>query len=73
MRKAYADAEARIYRLYKDYVTNDLHLEKQNTKRLVMRMKLDNKDVPVLLESLREENQSLKTAVGRYEKAIKNF
>ena len=68
-----ADTQMRIYKLYKDYVMNDLEREKNNLKLSLKHNKEDRKKLLAELQALRDENSEAQAAVQRYKQLVDNF
>ena len=63
----------RIYKLYREYIQNDMKRESKNATQAVKRVKLENQIQISDYLQLRSENQQLQQSIKRYQHLIKNF
>lgn len=66
----FAQEEARIYKLYRDYTQNDLKREKKNSMVTLKFAKMESDYITEELEALKNENGHLKKTVKRYQQLV---
>ena len=63
----------RIYKLYKEMIQNDMKKDKINAIEALKMVREDNKHFISEYLEMQQQNQSLKSAIKRYQGLVKNF
>lgn len=70
IREQFAQEEARIYKLYRDYTQNDLKREKKNSLVTLKYVKMEGNVVFEELQAIRDENAHLRKTIKRYQQLV---